>query len=63
MAKVAKLVYVSFLTRVVVEDTATDDEILDIARPKFIDKVRTELHENLEEIINDTEVPYNPNIE
>jgi hypothetical protein len=58
MAKVAKLVSVSFQTRVVVEDSATDEEILDVARPKFVEKVRTELGEHLEKIEDDTECPY-----
>ena len=46
MPKVAKLVAVSLLTRVVVDDTATDEEILDAARPHYFDKVRTELDDN-----------------
>ncbi len=58
MAKVAKLVLVSLMTRVVVEDSATDEQILGEARPKFIEKVNTELGENLEEIYDDTECPY-----
>lgn len=56
--KVAKLVYVSLVTRVIVEDTADEAEILDIAKSRFIDKIETELDEHLESIIDDTEVPY-----
>ena len=58
MTKVAKLVLVSLMTRVVVDENATDEQILDAARPNFIEKVNTELGENLEEITNDTECPY-----
>jgi uncharacterized protein YbcI len=58
MAKVAKLVLISLMTRVVVEDTATDEEIVEAARPQLVDKMRTDLHENIEEIIDDEEVPY-----
>jgi hypothetical protein len=58
MTKVAKLVSVCFQTRVVVEKSATDEDILDVARPKFVEKVRTELGEHLEGIEEDTECPY-----
>ena len=63
MSKVAKLVLVSFMTRVVVDETATDEQILDLARPKFLEKVIHELHENLEEIKDDTEMPYDEAVE
>lgn len=46
------------MARVVVDESATDKQILDEARPKFIEKVNTELGENLEEIYDDTECPY-----
>lgn len=58
MTKVAKLVYVSLATRVVVDDTATEEAILDEVRGKFIEKIRTELGENLEKIVDDTECPF-----
>lgn len=58
MAKVAKLVYVSLATRVIVDENASDEEIIEKARPKFIDKVRSELGENLEDIVDDTECPF-----
>lgn len=60
MSKVAKLVYISLATRVVVDENATEDEILNAARSKFIVKVQEELGENLEEILDDTECPYEP---
>ena len=60
MSKVAKLVYISLATRVVVDENATEDEILNAARSKFIVKVQEGLGENLEEILDDTECPYEP---
>lgn len=56
--KVAKLATVSFMTRVVVNENATNEEILNAARPKFAEKVATELGENLEEIVDDEECPF-----
>lgn len=56
--KVAKLVYVSLATRVVVDENATDEQILEAARANFIEKVQTELGEHLEEIIDDEECPF-----
>jgi hypothetical protein len=61
--KVAKLVYVSMVTRVIVDEDATDEQIIQAARPQFAEKVQTELGENLEEIVNDEECPYDPAIE
>jgi len=58
--KVAKLVEVSFRTRVLVEESATEQDIIEASRVKFADKVQTELGENLVEIVNDTEMPYEP---
>lgn len=58
MAKVAKLVLVSFMTRVIVEDTATEEEILEASKYRFHEKVRDELLDNLDEIKDDTECPY-----
>lgn len=59
--KVAKLVYFSLATRVIVDDTASDDEIVKAARPQIIDQVNTSLGDNIEDIIDDEECPYNPN--
>lgn len=58
--KVAKLVYVSFLTRVIVDENATETQILEASKPKFIQKVQDDIAENLEEIVDDTESPYDP---
>lgn len=61
--KVAKLVYVSLVTRVIVDENATDEQILEAAKSHFIEKVETELGEHLEEIIDDEECPYDPAVE
>jgi len=54
----AKLVKVSFMTRVVVEDNATENQILEASKEAFLSKVNNELSENLEEIEDDDEMPY-----
>jgi hypothetical protein len=58
MAKVAKLVYTSFVTRVIVDENATDDEIISVAKYKLHDIIIDEFSENLEKIVDDTECPY-----
>jgi len=63
MAKVAKLVYVSMVTRVIVDEDATEEQIINVAQYKFMDKVQTELCENLENIVDDTECPYDPDMD
>jgi hypothetical protein len=60
MSKVAKLVTISLMTRVIVDENASEEEILNSARPKFIQKVQEELNENIEEIWYDNECPYDP---
>ena len=58
MAKVAKLVTISLITRVVMDENATDEQILDMARPHFESSLVTDLNENLESIKEDKECPY-----
>jgi len=59
MKKVAKLVAVSFLTRVIVDENAEQEEILAEAKKKFQAKLdNNELSDNLEYIENDEECPY-----
>lgn len=53
----AVLVSVSFITRVIVEDNATQEDIIDLARPRLFEKVQNELYANLESIDDDTECP------
>lgn len=57
MSKVAKIVCVSLMTRVIVDEDATDKEISELAKGKFIEKIKGELLENLEEIYDDEECP------
>jgi len=57
MSKVAKLVYYSFATRVVVEDDATEQDIITESKRRILEKVNNELSENLEEILDDEECP------
>lgn len=61
MKKVAKLVYITMATRVIVDEDAQDDEIVEASRKNFILKVKEELHENLEDIVDDIECPYDEN--
>lgn len=60
--KVAKLVYVSLLTRVVVDNTATQEEILEKSKSSLIVKINSELGEHLEQIVNDEECPVGEHI-
>lgn len=58
MAKVAKLVYYSFVVRVLVDENATDGEIVDASKPKLQEVINNDLHENLEDIVDDEEMPF-----
>ncbi len=59
MAKKALLVYFSLLVRVVVDENATEDDIIAAAYPKVQDKIdNRELGDNLEEVKDDEEVPF-----
>lgn len=60
MAKVAKLVTISMMTRVVVDDDADDDFIINRSAMNFINKITNEIGEHIEEIVDDEECPYNP---
>jgi hypothetical protein len=58
MGKVAKLVYFSMMTRVVVDENATDEEIIKACYPSIQAKIdNNELGENLEDIDDDGECP------
>lgn len=57
MSKVAKIVCVSLMTRVIVDENATDKEIVELAKGKFTKKIEGELLENLDEIYDDEECP------
>lgn len=58
--KVAKLVAVSFLTRVIVEDNATQEQILEASKKAFRLKVENELDNNIKYIENDEVCPFDP---
>jgi hypothetical protein len=56
--KVAKLVYVSLLTRVIVEEGADQVGIMELAVPKLSENLMDSPFENIEKIVADTEQPY-----
>jgi hypothetical protein len=58
MGKVARLVTFSLTTRVVVDENASEDEIIQAARPQIQEKVRTELGDNMTENELDEECPF-----
>ena len=58
MSKVAKLVLVSMMTRIVVEENATDEQMLEASKAAFLEKINTEIGEHLEQIVDDTECPF-----
>ena len=56
--KVAKLVRVSLVTRVIVDIDATEQEIMELAVPKLSENLMDSPFDNLDEIVDDTECPY-----
>ncbi len=60
MEKVAKLVTCSLMTRIVVDKDATEEEILNAVKDKFITKIKDELSEHIEDIEDDEDCPYDP---
>ena len=60
MAKVAKLVYSSFVTRVIVDDDANDDDIAIMAISKLSDELSSNgiNIEAIDSIEDDAECPY-----
>lgn len=59
MAKVAKLVVTTFITRVVVDENTSLEEIAERITPKLLDKINNnEVAENIETILPDEECPY-----
>ncbi len=60
MAKVAKLVHYSFVTRVIVDETATDEEIIEASKNNMCIKIPNELGANLQDIDDDEDCPYDP---
>lgn len=58
MGKVAKLVTITMKTRIIVDENATEEEIIEKASIKMSEKIQEEFSENLESICDDTECPY-----
>jgi len=57
--KVAKIVAVSLLTRIIVEENATEEQMMQIARPKLISALNEDgLLDHVECIEPDEECPY-----
>lgn len=56
--KVAKLVTVSLMTRVIVDEDATEQEIMELAYPKLCENFSDAPFEHIEEIVDDLEVPF-----
>lgn len=59
--KVAKLVAISLMTRVIVDENATEYDIIKQAKSQFMDNIQTDgISDNIEFIENDTDCPYAP---
>ena len=56
--KVAKLVRVSLVTRVIVDVDATEQDIMELAVPKLSENLMDSPFDSIEEIVDDTECPY-----
>ena len=66
--KKAILVTATFTTRIIVDaDTMTGEElkteVLEAVAPRFEQKLFHELNENITKVVEDTECPYNPEID
>jgi hypothetical protein len=60
MEKVAKLVTITMTTRVIVDENASESDVIEQASIKMSEKIQHEFNENLESIYEDTECPYDP---
>jgi hypothetical protein len=59
MTKVAKLVEVSLLVRIIIDENATEDQIAEATYPKLQDKLNNrEVGDNIVSVEDDTEVPF-----
>jgi|LakMenEpi12Oct12_1017442.scaffolds.fasta_scaffold08372_2 hypothetical protein len=57
--KKAHLVYVSMATRVVVDENATEQDIIKLANAQIINNIIADgIFENVEEVLEDNECPY-----
>lgn len=62
MKKVAKLVRVSLVTRVIVNEDATEQEIMGLAVPKLSENLMDSPFECIDEIVDDLECPVTKDI-
>jgi hypothetical protein len=58
MRKVAKLVTVTMTTRIIVDENATEEQIIELASIKMSEKIQEEFNQNIESIQDDNECPY-----
>ena len=57
--KKAHLVYISMATRVVVDENATEQDIIKLANAQIINNIIADgIFENVEEVLEDNECPY-----
>lgn len=63
MGKVAKLVWVTIGTRVIVDEDTTDGEAYELALPGLQRNLLENGLDNLQDVFEDTELPYNPEID
>ena len=52
------LVYASLMTRVIVDDTADNSTIIELAIPKLAENLMNSPHDSIDEIKDDVECPY-----
>jgi hypothetical protein len=60
MSKIAKLVTITMKTRILVDENASERDIIELASIRMSEKIQHEFNENLESIEDDIECPYNP---
>ncbi len=59
MKKVAKLVTVCVTTRVIVDDSLSKTQVVEIARMRLINNLHSDLHDNVISVVEDVAQPYN----
>jgi len=58
--KVEKLVTVSLMTRAIVEENSTEEEIMGKARYNFLEIIKNNFGDNVENIEDGEECPFDP---
>ena len=62
--KKAHLIYVSMATRVVVDENATEQDIIKLANAQIINNIIADgIFESVEEVLDDDECPYDANFD